>query len=174
MSTPFVLETARQRLRPTTRDDAEALYLLNADDEVRRFTHDEAFASLEEARAFATAYERVYVDEGFARWGAFDRFTNEFLGWCGLRRQPSGDVDLGYRYRRAVWGHGLATEAARACIDYAFTVLALPRIVASADRENFASIRVLEKLGFTFERFEAAREGHVDAFYVLSRSARTT
>ncbi len=62
------------------------------------------------------------------------------------------EVDLGYRLLPKYWGLGLATEASRACIDYGFHTLRLPRILGLVDPENVRSVRVLQKLGFVFDR----------------------
>jgi [ribosomal protein S5]-alanine N-acetyltransferase len=146
----IVARTVRQILRETVPDDAPAMFALNADPEVRRYTGDAPFASVEEARSFLAAYD-AYAREGMGRWAAVEVATGEVLGWCGLRRQRDGDVDLGYRYKRGVWGQGLATEASAACLDLAFGALALNTVVARTHPENARSIRVLEKLGFRLE-----------------------
>lgn len=146
----IVARTERQILRELTPDDAAALYELNADPGVLRYTGDPPFASVEEARAFLGRYD-PYRAEGMGRWAAIDVNTGELLGWCGLRRQRDGDVDLGYRYRRAVWGRGLATEASIACLDLAFGPLGLASVIARSDPANARSIRVMEKLGFVLE-----------------------
>jgi RimJ/RimL family protein N-acetyltransferase len=134
-----------------TPDDAEGMFELNADPEVLRFTFDDPFASLEAARAFLEDYQHLYDREGFARFAALDASTGTFLGWCGLRRQSDGEIDLGYRYKRAAWGQGYATEAAQATLRYGFDEAGLRRIIARAHVDNAASIRVLQKVGMRFE-----------------------
>ena len=62
----------------------------------------------------------------------------------------------------------MATEASRAVLAYAFDALRLERIIGIADIDNKASIRVLEKVGFLFERFTTYRD-HEVAWYVCSR-----
>jgi RimJ/RimL family protein N-acetyltransferase len=79
----------------------------------------------------------------FARGGGF-------VGRCGVAYQHHpGEAELVYALARAAWGRGLATEAARAALTYAFAVVGLPRVVAFARAENVASRRVLEKAGMT-------------------------
>lgn len=168
----FLITTERQLLRPIRATDAAGLFALEADPIIRRFTGDDGFASLEAAERFAREYVSVHATDGMARWAVLDRETGDFLGWCGLRRQKDGSVDLGYRYRPDTWGRGLATEAARACVAYGFETLALEEIVAWAAPENVASVRILEKLGFQLVRFdEEDRIGRVGR-WVLARRAR--
>jgi RimJ/RimL family protein N-acetyltransferase len=76
-----------------------------------------------------------------------------FIGWCSFSRwNPefrSGAV--GSCFNESAWGHGYATEAARALLGWAFGTLDLNRVQAEADTRNIASARVLEKLGFVRE-----------------------
>lgn len=163
------IETARQVLRRFAPDDAPGMFALNGDPLVIRWVYDEPFESIDATRAFLERYQEVYRRDGIARLAAIDRTTGAFLGWCGLRRQTDGEVDLGYRYLRATWGRGLATEASLACLAYGFEKLALERIVGRAALENAASIRVLQKVGMRFEK-NIDVEGHPSVQYVITTS----
>ena len=66
------------------------------------------------------------------------------------------------------WGHGFATEAARAVLDHGFCTLALPRIAARADTPNVESIRLMERLGMRFEE-ERPIDGRPTVHYALTR-----
>jgi RimJ/RimL family protein N-acetyltransferase len=76
-----------------------------------------------------------------------------FIGWCSLNRWNPDyrSASLGYCFGDAAWGHGYATEAARALLRWAFDTLDLNRVQAETDTRNVASARVLEKLGFVRE-----------------------
>jgi RimJ/RimL family protein N-acetyltransferase len=76
-----------------------------------------------------------------------------FIGWCGLTRWNPDyrSASLGYCLSDAAWGHGYATEAARALLRWAFDTLDLNRVQAETDTRNLASARVLEKVGFVRE-----------------------
>lgn len=78
--------------------------------------------------------------------------TNEFVGWCGLDHLDQTKVDpaLFYLLKANYWGKGLATEAARALLSYAFTQMELASIHGGAAPENLASKRVMEKLGMKY------------------------
>lgn len=155
MTYRFHTQTARLILREMRPDDAPALFLLNEDPEVLRYTGDVPFASERHAREFLADYPATsYLRDGYGRWACLSRTTHELLGWCGLRMQDSGEVDLGYRLFQRCWGRGYATEAARACLDVGFATLRLPVIVARAADANVASLRVITKLGM--QRRESA------------------
>ncbi|MBL8002624.1 MAG: GNAT family N-acetyltransferase [Flavobacteriales bacterium] len=144
-----VLRTERMLLREIVPADAPFFHELNADPEVMRWTGDEPFPDLAATEAFIRAYP-AYRDDGFGRWAMVRLSDGEMLGWCGLRRQSDGEVDLGYRLFRRHWGQGYATEAALACVHHGFAVLGLPAIIGRAARANHASVRVLEKVGMRF------------------------
>jgi ribosomal-protein-alanine N-acetyltransferase len=103
-------------------------------------------------------------------WVVEWRHRPGFLGWCGIfPLEDSGLIELGYRYVRAAWGQGIATEAAAAVLEHGFTELKLDPIVAVAHPDNLASRRVLAKLGFRYER-PTRYYGAEVAFYRLTRS----
>lgn len=146
-----IIETERLYLREMTPNDADNAYRLNLDWENIRYTGDVPFASIQEAKEFLENYTH-YKTYGFGRWAVIEKGSNEFLGWCGLKYTPSLDeYDIGFRLFKKHWNKGIATEAAKACIDYGFFKIGLTRIVGRAMTENLASIRVLEKIGLVYK-----------------------
>ena len=81
--------------------------------------------------------------------------SGELIGDCGcFIRDLEGNVEfeMGWHVRRDLWGRGYATEAARHCIEYAFSKLGAERIIALVRPENLSSCRVAEKIGMRRER----------------------
>lgn len=154
----FMLETPRLRLREFRPDDAEALFRLNSDLDVMRYTGDAPFVDPASARHFLKHYS--YAPEGLGRWAVTNRETGEFMGFCGLKRaDTAGDVDLGFRLFRQHWAAGYATEAGKACLQAGFERFGLDVIIGRVMRENGPSISVLQKLGMTYrEMIEADGE----------------
>jgi len=78
--------------------------------------------------------------------------SQEFIGWCGLdhRDQTKAAPVLFYLLKARTWGKGLATEAAKAVLGYAFGELGLDRVDSAAAFENIASKRVMEKIGMRY------------------------
>lgn len=146
----WAIQTERLGLRPFQLTDAEAFFLLNNNKEVIQYTGDPSFESVAHAHAFIAGYH-AYQETGMGRWAVVDRETEAFIGFCGLKKHADGEVDLGYRFYKEVWGKGYATESSLACIDYAFTHLGLPSLIGRVAKQNLASIRVLEKCGFILE-----------------------
>ncbi len=150
MSADFVLRTRRFGLRPHRLEDVPFMVSLNSDPEVVRYTGDVPFERDEQAEQVIRSLMRQYEERKMGRFVVVDLETGERVGWCGLRWFPEERfVDLGYRLFRAHWGRGIATETGQACLDYGFGALGLERIVAYADADNVASVRVLGKLGFS-------------------------
>jgi RimJ/RimL family protein N-acetyltransferase len=140
-----VLATARLRLRAPQREDAPAIAVLAND---RRIAENTARIphpyTLADAEGFLRYLEESETETAFAVTLADDAL----IGFCGLLMKPRKTPEIGYWLGAPYWGHGYATEAARAVIDHAFEDLGLERLEAGARVSNPASRRVLEKCGF--------------------------
>jgi RimJ/RimL family protein N-acetyltransferase len=140
-----VLASARLRLRAPRREDAPAIAALAND---RRIAENTARIphpyTLADAEGFLRYLEESETEIAFAITLADDAL----IGICGLRTKPRKSPEIGYWLGAPYWGHGYATEAARAVIDHAFEDLGLERLEAGARVSNPASRRVLEKCGF--------------------------
>ena len=81
------------------------------------------------------------------------RTTGALIGNCGVRQAAAGsyEAEMGYELNPAHWGHGYATEAARAVLAYGFSELGLHRVEAFCVAENTASAHVLTKIGLRLE-----------------------
>ena len=154
MSPPTpTLQAERLRLRPFTEADAEALFALHSDAFVLRYWDSSPWSDTARAQRFLVACRQVAEDGTGARV-AMERLSDgAFLGWCGLTRwnPDHRSASLGYCLGAEAWGHGYATEAAGALLQWAFETLDLNRVQAETDTRNVASARVLEKLGFVRE-----------------------
>lgn len=147
------LTTDRLRLRPFGDADADALFALHSDAYVLRYWDSPPWSERSRAQRFIGAC-RTMAEEGTGARVAIDRASDgEFLGWCSLSQWNPDfrSASLGYCFTEASWGHGYATEAARAVLRWAFDTLDLNRVQAEADTRNIGSARVLEKLGFQRE-----------------------
>ena len=154
MSLPTpTLHTARLRLRPFADADADALFALHSSADVLRYWDAPPWRERSRAGRFIAACRHM-ADEGTGARLAMDRLSDgAFIGWCGLTRWNPDyrSASLGYCLDDAAWGHGYATEGARALLQWALDTLDLNRVQAETDTRNVASARVLEKLGFVRE-----------------------
>jgi len=147
------IETARLSLRELREDDAEALARIFSHPSVVRFSGGRS-PSLEEVREGIRQHvSGYYYDRGYGLLVAELRETGEVVGRIGFLAteiDESADAELHYHLAPDAWGSGLATEAARAVLDWGFEGGHLERIVAVIHPENHASRRVAEKCGLTF------------------------
>ena len=154
MSLPApTIRTARLLLRPFTTADAGALFDLHSNAFVLRYWDAPPWSERTRADAFLAACVRM-SEEGSGTRLAIERVADtSFVGWCSLTRwnPDSRSASMGYCFSDAAWGHGYATEAGRALLEWVFDTLDLNRVQAETDTRNAASARVLEKLGFVRE-----------------------
>ena len=95
-----------------------------------------------------------YHERGHGLLGVIRKDNHELIGDCGIVRQHVGGQDVlevGYHFRRDQWGKGFATEAARACMRYAFEELGADKVISLIRPENTASRRVAERNGMVIE-----------------------
>lgn len=145
------LETPRLALREMTESDLPALRAILQDAETMT-AYEGAFDEQMVQDWFARQRARYRDDEGFGLRAVVLRETGELVGQCGLTWQHILDedvVEVGYLFNRAHWHRGYATEAAAACLDYAFDALAVDRVWAQVRDTNLASMNVAIRLGMT-------------------------
>ena len=150
--------TKRLRLRELRDRDLDDLARLDGDPRVMRYVGDGRTLSREAvARGLARMrrYYDLYPDLG--AWRAERRADGAFVGWFCLKYIPkTAEIEVGYRLVPEAWGHGYATEGAKALLRYGFDTLELRRIVGVTYPANVASQRVLLKAGLRdagYERF---------------------
>jgi [ribosomal protein S5]-alanine N-acetyltransferase len=165
------LHTARLRLRPFDDADADDLYALQSSARVLRYWDAPPWSDRARADRFLATCRQM-AEEGTGARLAVDRLSDgRFVGWCSLSRfdPVHRSASLGYCYGEAAWGSGIATEAARELLRWAFDALDLDRVQAETDTRNAGSARVLEKLGFVREgtlREDCVVDGEVSDSWV--------
>src|SRR5579863_5252417 len=144
------LNTERLLLRRWRAADRETFAALNADPEV--MAHFPARLSREESDAMMDRLEAGIEADGFGFWAVEERGSGLLLGATGLNRVGFAApfvpaVEVGWRFVRAAWGHGFATEAAGAALSFGFDSVGLDEIVAMAVPHNARSLAVMDRLG---------------------------
>ncbi|HEY2115132.1 MAG TPA: GNAT family N-acetyltransferase [Candidatus Angelobacter sp.] len=148
-----ILETSRLLLREFVPQDADALASVLGDPVAMQY--------------YPAAFDRKSVEEwigknigryqrdGHGLWATVLKGSGELIGDCGCTLQEvesRNEIEVGYHVRRDLWGNGYATEAAQACMQYAFTRLGATRVISMIRPENLQSRRVAEKNGMTCEK----------------------
>jgi len=173
------LTTERLILRGWRDSDREPFARMNADPEVmRHFVHP---LSREESDRFADRIESHFERHGFGLWAVEIPGQTPFIGYVGLSTpgfeahfMPA--VEIGWRLDRQFWGHGYATEGARAALGDGFGRVGMKEIVSFTSPLNVPSIAVMERLGMTHDPADDfdhpnVPEGHPLRRHVLYRIA---
>jgi RimJ/RimL family protein N-acetyltransferase len=149
-----VLETERLILRWVTVDDSEFILELLNDPSWLRFIGDRGVRTLDAARDYilkslVAMYERL----GFGLYLTELKGEGVPVGICGLiKRDSLEDVDIGFAFLPQFCRKGYGYESASAVMEYGKRTFGLKRLVAITSPDNYPSARMLEKLGFNFER----------------------
>jgi len=177
--------TVRLVLRPITQDDAEALHQLWTNKEVRRYLWENRVLPLEAVHGIIGSSVEFHGTHGSGFYSV--RTVDEpgkIVGFCGHRAFQSGDgqsgdgqsgdgqsgneTELLYGMHPDFWSKGLGTEAARRVLAHGFTECDFERIIASTDTPNQRSVKVLQRLGMSFDRRQQ-RHGLDTVFYSMTK-----
>ncbi|MFA0960962.1 GNAT family N-acetyltransferase [Roseivirga sp. BDSF3-8] len=149
----FLITTERVGLRPWLEGDIPAMAAISGDREVMRFFP--APATYKQTEEFIHRMQKSYTDRGYCYFPVFLLATKRLIGFTGLLYQTYEGLpfmpctDVGWRLDKSVWGKGLATEAARACLTFGFENCRLNTIYATCPQVNTPSERVMKKLGMS-------------------------
>jgi [ribosomal protein S5]-alanine N-acetyltransferase len=167
----WILETERLALRQLTMNDVDSMLPIFSDPEAMRF-YPAPFTRAQVEGWIQWGLDS-YAKNGFGLWAVIRKHDQLFLGDCGLVLQPveeRTELEIGYHILRREWGRGYATEAARACRDYAFNTLEAPRVVSIVNPLNMASRRVAEKVHTTMREFTWVKTGTIQCLYSTDRA----
>ncbi len=150
----YVLETDRLTLRLLEENDAEFILGLLNEPSFHQYIGDRGVRTEEDARAYIrNGAMASYAQHGFGLWLVLRKEDDAPIGMCGLlKRDTLPDVDVGFAFRPAYWRQGYASESAAAVVRHGQSAFGLTRLAAIVQADNRSSIRVLDKLGFRFER----------------------
>lgn len=155
--TTTTIETGRLLLSIPTGADIAPLAAFIADPDFARFVPKSKVVrtSQERAERLIGIYQRRWEEHPLNAmgWSATRKRDGQFIGICGIEGVPdSTDGEIDYRLGPPYWGQGYATEAAQAMVRFGFEQTDWDRIVAAVVPANAASVRVVEHLGFVYEK----------------------
>ena len=143
--------TPNQTLRPFRKEDAVTLHRMLNEENILQYYPSLNPPPLERVEKFIDRQLAHWEEHGYGWWAVVPFGSQELIGWNGLQYLPeTGETEVGFLLSRAFWNRGLATEGAKASLDFGFQKFNLKRIIGLVHPENFASQRVLEKIGMTF------------------------
>lgn len=158
------INTERLALRQFDLSDADFILALLNEPSFIQNIGDRGVQTLDDAEKYLeNGPISSYARNGFGLLAVTLTETGETIGMCGLiKRDALEDVDIGYAFLPKSWSKGYAIEATQGVMKFAKEVVGLKRVVAIVDPANTGSVRVLEKLGMTFEKMMKLYEDDID------------
>jgi ribosomal-protein-alanine N-acetyltransferase len=165
------LETERLILRSFGEDDVATFFELSQDPDVVRYVGDRRVPTLQEAWRGVAGWLGHWALRGYGQWAIEERGSGRLIGRAGIINPAEWPgPEVGYLLGRAWWGHGYATEAARAAMDWGFREIGFDELISLIDPANAASIAVATRLGETL-RDEIDLWGYRLRRYAITREA---
>jgi len=149
-----ILETERLILREFEDSDVEALKSVLGDEKVMEFSLNGAMDEIQ-IKEFIVKSKARYENDKTGVWAAELKSSGKLVGGIGLPFQEVEGkryMEVAYRLATKFWGQGLASEAAKACRDYAFNNLKSNYLISIIEESNTLSIAVATRIGMKFER----------------------
>jgi ribosomal-protein-alanine N-acetyltransferase len=147
---PETIELQCIRLRRPALSDAEAIFEYGSDPEVARYADWPIRTSVDQVVESLRGRSALWESGAEFYWVITLPEEDRAIGGVSCRIvQDSAEV--GFLLNRRYWGNGLATDAARAIVEWALSIPSVRRVWATCDTENLASARVLEKAGLSRE-----------------------
>ena len=144
------IKTPRLTITTFSPDMAQAVYENSQDDDTRRFVPDEVYNSVEEAReAIEFLMSRYESTDGPFVYPVITNNEGKNIGYVQLCKLDEGTWEIGYHIAKNFTGKGYATEAVKAFLSAMAKKLNIKEVYGICLAENLASVRVLEKCGFT-------------------------
>lgn len=163
----IIIETERLILRPIGHEDINDLLLIWGDAETMQYFPKTL--NRQEISEWIDRNMQRYANYGHGLWAAILKSEQKLVGDCGLVFQEVDGVEeleVGYHFNKNYWGRGLAAEAARGCLNYAFQDLGRRRVISMIRPENTPSRRVAERNGLKIEK-EVFWRGYQHCVYAI-------
>ena len=133
------------------RSDLEQWFSIESDPEVRKYILDGSILNREQSLAYIDQNIDSYAKFNFGRYALREKKSLRLIGMCGFLNNEMG-IDFGYRLSKDMWGCGLGFEAASAVLNYGVGSIGLKHFVAGVMPGNLASIKILDRLGFVYQK----------------------
>ncbi len=149
----LIMTTERLNLRNWIDSDIKAFAEMNRDPEVMKYfpkTYSE-----EETLAMVHRIRLHFDKNGFGLYAVENKMTGDFIGFTGFSIPTFESfftpcVEIGWRFKKDVWGSGYATEAAKACLKYGFETFGFTKIVSFTSSLNVNSEKLMRRIGMNY------------------------
>jgi RimJ/RimL family protein N-acetyltransferase len=150
----YLLETERMRLKELTLRDKEFIIALLNSPGWLKYIGDREVKTIDQAQAYLkNGPLKSYQEHGFGLWLVESKAEVEPIGLCGLIKRETLDLpDLGFAFMPEYMGKGFGFEMAQAVLKFVRSKIKEQRVCAIVNPANAASLRLLEKIGFVFQK----------------------
>ena len=149
------LETERLKFRAIKKSDFNDIYEYSSNPKTSEFLLWSPHNSLDYTKRFIDIILAKYKCGDYHDWAIVLKDSKKMIGTCGFTRidESNSTAEIGYVINPEYWGEGIATEAAKRVLEFAFDVLNVNRVEARFLFGNEASLRVMNKIGMKFEGY---------------------
>lgn len=164
------METERLLLRLYKETDKDDLIKLFTDEKVMKHVDTGVFSQQKAEEIWLKLINDFYPKGKNTIYGVFDKSDGHYIGHAAIRPRPSSqdEWEISYMLRTEEWSKGYATEIAQKLVEVGFDELKLNAVYATVDTDNYASIRVLEKIGMRHIRDEYDEQGKFYLYGIIS------
>jgi ribosomal-protein-alanine N-acetyltransferase len=167
------IETERLLLRLFRPQDLDEVSRILGDTLVTRYLNGGKPMPRERVEIFLKRSREFWDAHGFGQFALVHKEAGRLVGYCGFTfLDETCEVELFYGLARERWNQGLVTEAAKACLRFAFEETTLERIVAIAEHANVGSHRVMEKAGMRYEKEVRHQDTDVVSYFITRAEFR--
>lgn len=147
------IKSPRLLLRKMSISDTAELFSIWSDSDVTKYMNIESFNHVDQVKEMIQLFDKLSEKNEAIRYSIIELESNKIIGTCGFNYLDFNNAkgEIGYDLNKAFWGQGFAKEAITYLIKYAFNDLCINRIEAKIEPENTSSIKLIEKLNFTYE-----------------------
>lgn len=166
------MRTERLNIRLYRKDEKQKVVDLFTDADVMRHVDEGVLTGDVADSLWKKLVEDFYPNGITTIFGVFAGEDESYIGHCSIRPRPAKteEWEIGYILKKEAWGKGFATEIAARLIRFGFEELNLPEIFATIDEDNLNSVKVAEKAGMRFERFEYDAQGRFLVYSIKRKS----
>ncbi len=155
--TKAIIQTERLRLEPFKPSHAKALKAINNEAEVMRYLSSGQPETLDDTLNTIKRVRERWATLGYSWWAIIETRTEAVIGAACLQHvagKLDAELEIGWRLTGAATGYGYATEAGSAAAQYAFDVIGVDHVIATAHQDNLASHKVMQRIGMIYRGVE--------------------
>ena len=149
--TTVIVETERLLIREWTPEDIQLLHKVMSDPDVMKYVWDYQPATKQRVEDFVLTCIEESSTGSWSTWAVVLKEEGELIGYCGFLVRSygeyKGETEMGWLLDKTYWRKGLATEAAKAVLDFGLEKWSFKKVIAAARSENQQSLKVMQKIG---------------------------